>query len=91
MPYLELKKEGCKSQRQKLDTQTNWISSLGGGLIVGLGIGIMQAGTEGSIQKTTSAIGIPIALLGLLPLFWTRQYTPAQEQEFQCVKIDNAS
>ena len=87
IPYLELKKEGCKSQREKLDVKINWKRTVIGGLITGIGLGLIQSGQYGDIQATTALLGLPMGLLGLAFLFWTREYVPVQEQEFQCVKI----
>ena len=92
IPYLELKKEGCKKHREKLDIEANWLTSLGGAVISGIGLGIMSAGAEqakypGSDASDYLLIGFPISIAGIIPLFWTRKYVPIQEQEFQCIKV----
>ena len=86
LPYVELKKEGCQNYREKLDTQTNWIQSLGGAAITGAGTGFLELPGE-IFGVNTLLVGLPIAIAGLMVMSWGRQYVPVQEQEFQCVKI----
>ena len=85
VPFLELKKEGCKTQREKLDVETNWMTSIFGSVLAGIGIGLMSA----EILNPANAVlyGLPTAVAGLAILFWTRSYVPFQKLEFQCLKI----
>ncbi|MDE0091793.1 MAG: hypothetical protein OXN83_00735 [Oligoflexia bacterium] len=68
-----------------MDVQTNLATTLIGSLVAGVGLGIM------SLKTTENALlfGFPISIAGLIPLFWTREYVPIHEQEFQCVKISD--
>ena len=82
VPFLELKKEGCKSLREKLDVKTSWVNSIVGGITTGVGFGIMSLPIQNAL-----VFGLPISIAGLISLFWTRKYVPIQEHEFQCIKI----
>ena len=86
VPYMELKKEGCKNQREKLDTKTNLLTTFGGRILAGVSLVIMSS-SQALEAKDALFYSFPIFIAGLIPLFWTRQYVPIQEQEFQCLKI----
>lgn len=85
VPFMELKKEGCKTHREKLNTKTNWVTSLFGAVFTGVGLGIMAA-VDAIGPESALLYGTPIAIAGLIPLFWTRSYVPFQKLEFQCLK-----
>ena len=91
VPFLELKKEGCKNYREKLDTQARGESLAISTLMYLTGLSIMlmpeKLGLKPSLQ-TTYWGGI-ISLVGSIPLYWSKTYVPVQSQEFQCVKIAN--
>ena len=87
VPFFELKKEGCKSIKEKLDTETNWLTTLGGAVLAGVGIGLLtHAAREKSRSAGLLAGGIGLSVAGIIPMFWGRKYVPVQEWEFQCVK-----
>ena len=86
VPYYELRKEGCKILREKLNTKTHWFNAIGGAIVSGFGIGLMTGFRRADRRDLALGLGLPISILGLIPLFWTRTYTAVQEQEFQCVR-----
>ena len=87
VPFFELKKEGCRSIKEKLDTETNWLTTLGGAVIAGVGLGLLtHAVRERSRDAGLLAGGIGLSVAGIIPMFWGRKYVPVQEWEFQCVK-----
>ena len=87
VPFFELKKEGCRSIKEKLDTETNWLTTLGGAVLHGVGIGLLTyAARKRSENAELLAGGIGLSVAGIIPMFWGRKYVPVQEWEFQCVK-----
>lgn len=88
VPYYELRKEGCKTLREKLNVRTNWLTTMGGAILAGVGFGLMgffaERGNTGGFS-----VGASLGVIGIIPLFWTREYTPVQEQTFQCIKVNN--
>ena len=88
VPYYELRKEGCKTLREKLNIRTNWLTTMGGAILAGAGFGLMGFFAErGNIGGFS--VGASLGVIGIIPLFWTREYTPVQEQTFQCIKTAN--
>ena len=89
VPFLELRKEGCKNHREKLDVKINLGTAMLGAIIAGAGIGIMSAGGDGKIDPETAlTMGLPLGLAGIAVSFWAREYVPLQKMQFQCVKVD---
>jgi len=86
IPFVELKKEGCKNYREKLDAQINWMQYLGGALISGLGLGVLWI-PNNILDVNPLFLALPINITGLIVMSWGRKYVPVQQQEFQCVKI----
>ena len=41
VPYYELRKEGCRTIREKLNIKTNWLTAIGGAIVFGAGMGLM--------------------------------------------------
>ena len=89
VPFYELKKEGCQIIREKVDVKTNWKTSLGGSVILGVGLGIMQISDRTNNPQMGLKVGLPISIAGWSLLLWAREYIPVQEQNFQCIKISS--
>ena len=86
VPFYELRKEGCKMLREKLDVKTNLITLIAGSIFTGVGLGVTYASFYSGDPHVAYVAGLPIFLLGSLYFLWTREYTPLQEQTFQCVR-----
>ena len=55
-----------------MNVETNWLTSM-----AGAGIGIMSAGSNGPIAPGDALLyGTPLAIAGIVTLFWTRRYVP---------------
>ena len=87
VPFFELREEGCKTIKEKLDTETNWLNTLGGAVLFGVGMGlVIRAADDRDNREGLLAGGIALSITGIIPMFWGRKYVPVQEWQFQCVK-----